>query len=128
MLGLRPLERPARRLPVTLQLADSTRTRRGPECLHRERGDQNRNGSTARRIQNDIADMSAAAGMVRIHAQTIRPAIPQRTADRRLVAPTPTIDPVIVWVVLTGMPNRDAVRITMAPPVSAQKPPTGRRR
>ncbi len=30
---------------------------------------------------------------------------PQRTADRRFVAPTPTMAPVIVWVVLTGMPR-----------------------
>ena len=49
--------------------------------------------------------MSAAAGIVRIHAQTIRPAMPQRTAERRVVAPTPTMAPVIVWVVLTGMPG-----------------------
>src|SRR6185295_4944658 len=70
--------------------------------------------------------MIPAAGIVRTHAQTIRPAIPQRTADRRCVAPTPTIDPVIVWVVLTGMPKCVATRIAAAPPVSAQNPPTGR--
>src|SRR5262245_53269799 len=69
--------------------------------------------------------ISAAAGMVRIQAQTMRPAIPQRTADSRVVAPTPTMAPVMVWVVLTGMPAT-AVPISMIEPaVSAQKPPTG---
>jgi hypothetical protein len=43
--------------------------------------------------------------MVSTHAQTIRAAIPQRTADSRRVVPTPTIAPVIVWVVETGMPS-----------------------
>ena len=45
------------------------------------------------------------AGMVIIHAQTMRLATPQRTADSRFTAPTPMIAPVIVWVVLTGMPK-----------------------
>ena len=48
------------------------------------------------------AAMSAEAGIVSTQAQTIWPATPQRTADRRRVAPTPTIAPVIVCVVLTG--------------------------
>jgi hypothetical protein len=43
-----------------------------------------------------------------------------------LVAPTPTIDPVMVCVVLTGMPKCEATRMIAPPPVSAQKPPTGR--
>ena len=60
------------------------------------------------------------------HAHTILLARPQRTAERRFVAPTPTIAPVIVCVVLTGMPKRDAESMTSAPAVSAQKPPTGR--
>jgi len=38
---------------------------------------------------------SAAAEIVRTHAQTIRRAMPQRTAERRVVAPTPTVAPVI---------------------------------
>ena len=63
--------------------------------------------------------------MVRIHAHTIRRAIPQRTADKRLVAPTPTMAPVMVWVVLTGMPASEAENRVIAPAVSAQKPPTG---
>jgi hypothetical protein len=40
--------------------------------------------------------MIADAGIVTSHAQTMRRAIPHRTADTRFVAPTPTIDPVIV--------------------------------
>lgn len=43
--------------------------------------------------------------MVNIHAQSKFMVTPQRTADSRLVAPTPMIEPVIVWVVETGMPN-----------------------
>jgi hypothetical protein len=46
--------------------------------------------------------------MVRTQAQTIRRATPQRTADSRRVAPTPTIAPVMVWVVETGMPRKVA--------------------
>ena len=56
----------------------------------------------------------------------MRPAIPQRTADTRCVAPTPTMAPVIVCVVLTGIPKCVAIMIAAAPPVSAQNPLTGR--
>src|SRR4029453_17323001 len=73
------------------------------------------------------AAMIAAAGMVRIQAQTMRPATPQRTADRRRVAPTPTIAPVMVWVVETGMPRKVARYREQAAAVSAEKPPTGLR-
>ena len=38
----------------------------------------------------------AEMGMVKIHAQIMLPATPQRTAESLLVAPTPTIAPVIV--------------------------------
>ncbi len=40
------------------------------------------------------ADMAAAQGIVRIHAHTILPATPQRTAVKRRKDPTPMIDPV----------------------------------
>jgi hypothetical protein len=70
--------------------------------------------------------MKADIGIVSTQAHTIRPAMPQRTAESRLAAPTPTIAPVIVWVVLTGMPIADAMNTAAAPPVSAQTPPTGR--
>lgn len=51
--------------------------------------------------------------------------MPQRTADRRRVEPTPMIAPVIVCVVLTGMPSAVAVNSETAPAVSAANPPTG---
>ena len=49
----------------------------------------------------------------------------QRTAETRRAAPTPTMAPVIVWVVETGMPSAVARNRVMAPPVSAQNPCTG---
>jgi hypothetical protein len=39
---------------------------------------------------------------VRTHAATMFPATPQRTAESRLVAPTPITAEVIVWVVEIG--------------------------
>src|SRR5207253_2151446 len=46
-------------------------------------------------------------------------------AERRCAAPTPEMAPVIVWVVLTGIPKCEAMNSVMAPLVSAQKPPNG---
>ena len=54
--------------------------------------------------QKETAATKAAAGIVRIQAHTMRPATPHLTADNLRVAPTPTIEPVIVWVVETGVP------------------------
>ncbi|EAU62856.1 hypothetical protein STIAU_8438 [Stigmatella aurantiaca DW4/3-1] len=55
----------------------------------------------------------------------MRPAVPHRTACHPLVVPTPTMAPVIVCVVDTGMPSfANAIMVT-PPPVSAQKPPIG---
>ena len=51
------------------------------------------------------APIPAAAGIVITHAQTIWRATPHRTAERRRVAPTPTIAPVIVCVVLMPTPS-----------------------
>ena len=65
-------------------------------------------------------------GMVRIQAQTIRLATPQRTAESRCAAPTPMMAPVIVWVVLTGTPKLRRDKIVIPPAVSAQNPPNGR--
>ncbi len=48
----------------------------------------------------------------------------QRTALARCVAPTPTMAPVMVCVVDTGMPSMVAVKSLIAPPVSAQNPCT----
>ena len=55
------------------------------------------------------APTAAAAGIVSTHAHTICRATPQRTADSRRVAPTPTIAPVIVCVVLMPTPSAVAV-------------------
>ena len=63
--------------------------------------------------------------MVRTHAQTMRPATPQRTAEALVTEPTPTMAPVMVCAVETGTPRCVARNSVMAPPVSAQKPPTG---
>ena len=53
------------------------------------------------------------------------PATPQRTALARCTEPTPTMAPVMVCVVETGIPIKVAINSVIAPPVSAQKPPTG---
>jgi hypothetical protein len=55
--------------------------------------------------------------MVSTHAQTIREAKPQRTAETRLDIPTPTMAPVIVCVVETGMPSHVAKNNAIAPEV-----------
>lgn len=49
------------------------------------------------------AAISALIGIVKIHAHKRLIVTPQRTADKRLVAPTPIMEPVMVCVVLTGM-------------------------
>ena len=61
-------------------------------------------------------------GKVRTQARTISQATPHRTADKRRVAPTPRIDEVIEWVVLTGKPSRDALSMIEAAVVSAANP------
>lgn len=71
------------------------------------------------------AAMKAEAGIVRIQAQTIRSATPQRTADNFVEDPTPMIDPEMVCVVEIGMPRAVAKKSVVAPAVSAQNPPTG---
>src|SRR5215470_14948771 len=82
-------------------------------------------GTNNRMAKNVTAATAAEAGTVRIHAHTMRPATPQRTAERRLVAPTPTIAPVMVCVVLTGIPFLARKNNVMAPAPSGQNPPTG---
>ena len=67
----------------------------------------------------------AEAGIVIIQAHTMRRATPQRTADKRWTAPTPIIAPVMVCVVLTGMPARAVPQRVIAPALSAQNPPNG---
>jgi hypothetical protein len=62
--------------------------------------------------------------MVKIQAQTMLLASPSAPAVLR-TEPTPTMAPVMVWVVDTGTPSAVAMNSEAAPPVSAQKPPTG---
>src|ERR1700712_497670 len=63
--------------------------------------------------------------MVSIHAHKRLIVTPQRTADKRLVAPTPIMEPVIVCVVLTGIANFSVRNNVMAPAVSAATPSSG---
>ena len=49
----------------------------------------------------------------------------QLTADMRLAEPTPTMAPVMVWVVLTGMPSNEAKNSVAAAALSAHTPPIG---
>ena len=60
--------------------------------------------------------------MVMNHAMITFCATPQRTAEARRAVPAPMIEPVIVWVVETGMPSAEAVKITIDPAVEALKP------
>ncbi len=50
-------------------------------------------------------DSSAVKGIVSTHAHTILPTMPQRTAESRLVAPTPRMEVEITCVVETGIPK-----------------------
>src|SRR3954452_17956468 len=58
-------------------------------------------------------------------AYTIELATFQRTAETRRAAPTPTMAPVMVWVVDAGTPRKVAANSVAAPPVSAQNPCIG---
>ena len=82
-------------------------------------------GLNSRISQNIDIATRADAGIVNIHTHTIRVATPQRTADSRFVVPTPIIAPVMVWVVLTGIPANAVPNRVIAPAASAQNPPTG---
>ena len=62
---------------------------------------------------------------MKTHAHTTRRATFHRTADMRLAEPTPTIAPVMVWVVLTGMPLNEAKNRAAAAALSAHTPPIG---
>src|SRR5215510_13251709 len=70
--------------------------------------------------------MVAEAGMVMSHAHTMLRVTPHLTAERRRVDATPMIAPVIVCVVLTGIPFMARPKRQTAAALSAQKPPTGR--
>src|SRR5437868_3488376 len=64
-------------------------------------------------------------GIVSTQAQSRLTVTPQRTADNLLVAPTPIIEPVIVWVVLTGIFKASVTNKVIAPAVSAATPSNG---
>src|SRR5437870_12693501 len=76
-------------------------------------------------MANVTAATAAEAGIVSTHAITMLIATPQRTADNRLVDPTPMMPPAIVCVVLTGMPTCVANKIAAADEASAAKPSLG---
>ena len=60
-----------------------------------------------------------------IQAMTTFFATPQRTAEALCKEPTPMMEPVMVWVVETGIPSPVAKKIVAALAVSAAKPLTG---
>lgn len=47
--------------------------------------------------------ITALTGMVKIHAISSSRVTPHLTADKRLMAPTPMMEPAMVCVVLTGI-------------------------
>lgn len=67
----------------------------------------------------------ALIGIVKIHAQIKFTVTPQRTAETRLVAPTPMIEPVMVCVVDTGIFRCSVKNKVMALAVSAAIPSKG---
>ena len=87
--------------------ANTPRGRRGLHCgaARPTESRRVRARSCAPRPSRSPRRSPAAAGIVSTQAHTIRPATPQRTADSRLIDPTPMMAPVIVCVVLTGTPR-----------------------
>jgi hypothetical protein len=69
--------------------------------------------------------MRQVAGIVNIHAHTIRKVIPHLTARAFFAAPTQDIAQVIVCVVDTGTQSEDAVKSVIALAVSAANPSIG---
>ena len=72
-----------------------------------------------------IIALIAENGIVKTHAHKIFFATPHLTADNPFTAPTPMIEPVIVCVVLTGIPNIVAPIIVKPAEDSALNPPKG---
>lgn len=64
----------------------------------------------------------AETGMVKIQAQIKLMVTPQRTAETLFTTPTPTIDPVMVCVVETGIPKCSVIPKVTAPAPSAATP------
>ena len=61
-------------------------------------------------------------GIVRTHAHNNLAPTPHLTAETLLVIPVPIIAPVIVCVVLTGIPKASVPKSRIAPDVSAATP------
>ena len=78
-----------------------------------------------RTIEYTPAANNPLTGIVRIHAHKRFTVTPHRTADKRLVAPTPIMAPVIVCVVLTGIFKFSVANRVIAPAVSAATPSKG---
>src|SRR3569833_3455678 len=75
--------------------------------------------------ENTPAAITADTGIVITQVQIILRVSPQRTADKRLVKPTPIIEPVMVCVVETGIPKYWVKKRVMAPADSALTPSNG---
>ena len=71
------------------------------------------------------AAIAMETGMVRIHAYKRLMETPHFTAVTRRVMPVPIIAPVMVCVVLTGIPKASVKNNSMAPAVSAATPSKG---
>ena len=69
--------------------------------------------------------MTNGTGMVRIQESTMRLAVTHFTDFIPSVRPTPMTPPVMVWVVLTGMPRNEVAINVVAPANSAEKPLIG---
>ena len=76
----------------------------------------------ARVARSTSAPTKAAQGIVISHAKTMFRAIPQRTADKLVVAPAPKIALEMVCVVDTGNPSRAVNHRMVAVVVSAANP------
>ena len=68
---------------------------------------------------------TAETGMVRIQAHNKLTVTPHLTAETLLDNPTPMIEPVMVWVVDTGILKCSVINKVMAPAVSAATPSNG---
>ena len=68
---------------------------------------------------------TAVTGMVRIHATIKSFVTPHLTAETLLLTPTPMIAPVLVWVVLAGIPKAPVPKSVIAPEVFAMNPSKG---
>lgn len=72
-----------------------------------------------------MAASSADTGMVKTQAQMRLMVTPQRTAEIRLLKPTPMMEPVMVCVVDTGILKCSVKKRVMAPADSAATPSNG---